>query len=89
MNLDLDDLEPILGRLSSLVGSGFAAREIADVMGVAEQMDVDQSRRFRFPLPGGGDLWVELFMDDVDSPDLAVMASPEIIQSLHRGIKLE
>ncbi len=89
VNLDMDDLEPMLGRLSSLVGSGFATREIAEVVDVAERMAVDQSRRFKFPLPDGGDLWVEIFMDDVDSPDLAVRAAPTIIESVRRGIELE
>ena len=41
-----------------------------------------ETRFFRFPVAtkaGKGEVWLEIFMDDVDAPDLAVYADPATI----------
>jgi len=49
---------------------------------VVEAMRPEQTRTFCFPVGSGkksGELWVSVFMDDVDSPDLAVHADGGVI----------
>jgi len=90
-NVDIEDVGKILGEVGKLV-EGFGKAEIAEVAGVAEEMPVEQTRAFRFEAKRGGkaeQLWVTLFMDDVDSPDLAIFASAEVIAQLEKRVKLE
>jgi hypothetical protein len=64
----------------------------SSLVGVVEEMGVEQTRAFRFKVKRGGkseELWVTLFMDDIDSPDLAIFASAEVIARLEKRVKLE
>ena len=73
-NLDMDDLVPTLKKLARCIDKGFGESEIAEVAAVAEDTPVEQTRTFRFPVRSRdrtGDLWIELFMDDTDAPDVA------------------
>jgi len=84
-NLDMDDLAPTLGRLAECLQSGFGEREIAEVLGVVEQMRHDQTKAFEFPVSAAGqssDLFVVIFMDDIESPDLAIHATPQVVRKL-------
>jgi hypothetical protein len=48
-------------------------------------MELDKTVIFRFPVTAekqGTDLWLSVFMDDTDSPDLSIFATPEIIRKL-------
>lgn len=84
-NLDLDGLEPILKKLAGCVDRGFGPNEIAEVVAVVEEMPVEQTRAFRFPITAAstpGELWLSLFMDDIDAPDLEIRASPALINNL-------
>ncbi len=90
-NVDLEDVENILGQVGKLV-AGFGKAELAEVVGVAEGMEVEQTRAFRFEVKRAGkaeELWVTLFMDDIDSPDLAIFASAEVIARLEERAKPE
>lgn len=83
-NADIDDLEPLLKLLAESIDSGFGPQEIAEVLGVAEKMSVESTKTFKFPVQFAGaehDVWLEIFMDDTDSPDIAVFASPPIINA--------
>ncbi len=87
----LDDVAKILGEVGKIV-EGFGKAELAEVAAVAEEMAVDQTRAFRFKVTRdkrAEELWVTLFMDDIDSPDLAIFASPEVIARLEKRVKLE
>ena len=56
------------------------------------QMLVEQRRAFRFKVKRDGkaeELWVTLYMDDIDSPDLAIFASAEVVARLEKRVKLE
>lgn len=83
LNLDLNDLKPTLEKLGRCVNYGFGVKEIAEVVGVANEMKHDQTKFFCFPIISGDretELWLEIFMDDIDSPDLAVHSKPEVIR---------
>jgi hypothetical protein len=84
-NLDMDDLAPTLQKLAASVEEGFAQTETAEVMGVAEEMEPDQTKAFCFPIKTEGaksELWIVIFMDDLNSPDLYIHANARILQSL-------
>jgi len=89
-NLDMDELDPTLKALARCVHRGFGANEIAEVIGVVEAMRPEQTRAFRFPVTSArksDELWVIVFMDDVDSPDLEIRAGPGLIEKLTRKVK--
>ena len=82
--LDMDGLESTLKALAGCVTSGFGARDIAEVAAVAEEMEVGQTRTFCFPTVANGvgsELWIQLFMDDVGSPDLGVHSDAATIEA--------
>ena len=82
-NLDMDDLEPALKRLASCIDNGFGDREIAEVMGVVEKMRHDQTKALKFSIRANrekADLFIVIFMDDTDAPDLAIHSVPKIIR---------
>jgi hypothetical protein len=84
-NLDLDELRPTLAKLSQCVDKGFGPDEVAEVVGVVEAMRPEQTKTFCFPVGTGKkrrELWLSVFMDDVDSPDLAVYADGDVIARL-------
>jgi hypothetical protein len=84
-NLDMDDLAPTLGRLAECLGSGFGEREVAEIMRVVEQMRHNQTKAFKFPVAVAGrssDLFVVIFMDDIEAPDLAIHATPQVVRKL-------
>ena len=82
-NLDMDAVEPLLQKVSGLVASGFGKTEIDEVLAVMEEMKPDQTRAFRFPVEfhkKKTDLYVVIFMDDIDAPDLEIHSHPELIK---------
>ena len=84
-NLDMEDLEPTLQALGKCIEDGFGPKEIAEVVAVAEEMKAEQTKAFCFPISANGkkgELWVVVFMDDEDSPDLAIHANAEVIKKL-------
>ncbi|MGI8908800.1 MAG: HEAT repeat domain-containing protein [Candidatus Sumerlaeaceae bacterium] len=84
-NLDITELEPFLAGLSELVDNGFGSLEVAEVVSVVENQKLDQTRVFRFPVNVDGhdaELWISIFMDDTESPDVAVYGPADLIRSL-------
>jgi len=84
-NLDMNALEPTLKKLPKLVQAGFRDTEILEILAVAEEMKPDQTRAFRFPIKfreKKADLFVEIFMDDENAPDLAIYAPPSLVHQL-------
>jgi hypothetical protein len=50
-------------------------------------MKPDQTKAFRFPVKAGGrdhEIWVVIFMDDIDAPDLAIHAGSDVIQRFEK-----
>jgi len=91
-NLDMGDLHPTLEKLAQCVEAGFGEQEIAEVIGVAEETRHDQTKALRFPVTTQGqesELWVIIFMDDIDSPDLCIHGRPELIQKFAATVDLK
>jgi hypothetical protein len=84
-NLDMDDLASTLRKLACGVEGGFTQTEVAEVVAVAEEMEPEQTKAFRFPIKAegiGSDLWIVVFMDDIDSPDLYIHADARVLKEL-------
>jgi len=84
-NLDMDDLRPTLQKLSTCIARGFGDEEIREVCGVAEEMHHNQTRALKFSITADRqqtDLLIEIFMDDIDSPNLAIYSTPTVIERL-------
>lgn len=91
-NLDFENLEPALKTLSACVDKGFGAQEIAEVIGVAEETRPEQTKAFRFPITAksqADELWIIIFMDDIDSPDLEIHASNMVIKKFETAVDLK
>lgn len=90
-NLDFENLEPVLKTLAAFIDEGFSTQEVAEVIGVAEETRPGQTKAFRFSITAKGkssELWAVIFMDDIDSPDLGIYASTEVIQKLEATVNL-
>ena len=82
-NLDMDDLVSTLKKVAKCIDGGFGEPEIAEIAGVAEEMRAEQTKTFRFVIKSRGqkgDLWVGIFMDDIDAPDLAIHGAADVIR---------
>lgn len=82
-NIDFEQIEPVMKTLAGLIEDGFGATEIAEVLGVAEVTKAEQTRALRFPITASGrksEVWIVIFMDDINSPDFEIHAAPELIQ---------
>jgi hypothetical protein len=89
LGLDMDDLESTLTKLAACIEGGFGAQEIAEVMGTVEGMNPDQTKAFRFPTVADGmdsQLWLVIFLDDIDSPDLQVHANAAVIEKFRSAV---
>lgn len=86
------ELSRVLRTLSRFVQAGFGKPEIAEVRAAADELDVDQDARFKFDATAGGKpvpVWIEVFMDDIDTPDLAVYAAPELIKEFEKRVPVK
>jgi hypothetical protein len=91
-NLDFEELEPVLKTLAGCVDRGFGAPEAAEVLGVAEETRPEQTRALRFPITANGhkgELWLVIFMDDIDAPDLEIHADAELIKKFESKVELK
>jgi hypothetical protein len=88
-NLDIEDLEPTLKTLSECVEKGFGVLEIAEVVAVVDDMKPEQTKAFCFPVSTNGqsgEVWLVIFMDDVDAPDLEIHGSAGLIRQLEEAL---
>jgi hypothetical protein len=86
-NLDMADLNPVLESVAKCINSGFGRQEIAEINGVVDDMNHDQTKAFCFPIIVEGkksELGFVVFMDDIDSPDLEIHSSPRLIAKLSK-----
>jgi hypothetical protein len=91
-NLDFEDLEPVLKTVGKCIEKGFGAQEISEVMGVAEATKPEQTKVLRFPITANGqksELWLVIFMDDIDAPDLEIHGAPRLIKKLGASVDLK
>ena len=81
-NHSIDTLRKDLRELSEVAQKGFGTDEVNEVFHVAERMILNATKTFRFAIEYGGkqsQLWIQLFLDDLDSPDLTVWAPEPLI----------
>jgi hypothetical protein len=84
-NLDIPQVSKVLRYVAKYVDSGFGKAEIAEVRAATDELDVDQDARFRFDVKSGGKpaaIWIEVFMDDENAPDLAIFGPKDLIDKL-------
>ena len=84
-NVDVPELSKVLRRLSRFVEAGFGKAEIAEVRAAAYELEVDETARFKFDAKAGGKtvpVWIEVFMDDENAPDLYIFSSKDLIAKL-------
>lgn len=92
MNLDMEDLEPTLQALARNIESGFGTKEIAEVIAVAGEMEPDQTKAFRFPIleeRKPAEVWLVIFMDDIDAPDLEIHGNADLIRRFDQAVPKE
>jgi hypothetical protein len=90
-NLDAPQLPTALRAVQKTVSTGFGTMEIAEVRAGADQLEPDETVRFRFPVKIGTDnyaLWIEIFCDDEDAFDLYVFGDKTVIQALEKATKV-
>ena len=83
-NLDMEDLQPLLARLAAEV-DGFGDTEIAAIAGEVGRMKVDSTREWKFMVRHGTVrtlLRIQVFLDDVDAPDIALWTSRELASTI-------
>jgi len=81
MNFDGEMVQPFLERIAPLIDTGFSKAKIEQVVICTEDMEVDQTEKFRFEIIYAGkpsELQIEIFMDDVDAPDISFYAEPKL-----------
>ena len=84
-NVDVPELSKVLRNLSQFIEGGFGKAEIAEVRVAADELEVDDTARFRFEAKAGGKtvpVWIEVFMDDENAPDLYIFSSKDLIAKL-------
>ncbi|MFL5796371.1 MAG: hypothetical protein ACJ77A_00350 [Actinomycetota bacterium] len=86
-SFDLDDVAEFLGRVSSLITRGFGPGDVADLTRQIEDLELDAELKIELRVTFRGRetaLRVEAFMDDVETPDLAIFAAPELVREIKR-----
>jgi len=74
VNFDLEDVRPVLGRVSSIIDSGFRATDVDSLSTSIAQQPLDSEVAYEYKVVFKGTsmpLTIVAFMDDVDAPDLA------------------
>ena len=81
MNFDMENLEPFLQRVASLISEGFGQAEVSQIVGNAQAMVIDQEKSQEFTIqfdgkqsPFGG----TIVMDDIDAPDAYFFSPPDL-----------
>ena len=86
-DFDIEDVEAFLARVSSLVEAGFGAAEVARLVNKVRRMKVESDRWFSYRVRYAGreeKLKVYVFMDDIDTPEIAFHASPALCGAIRR-----
>ena len=80
---EIEDLQPFLERVSSLVPSGFGEAEVASIVTLAQNMAVDDEKIIDFSIQYDGEnttLRLDVFMDDLDLPTVYFFAPPKLAE---------
>lgn len=77
MNLDVENVGPLLERVPALVDSGFGPAEIKKVLELLAALQIDDEKELSFPIRYAGaksTLQVRIFLDDAGAADLYLFA---------------
>ena len=89
MNFDAGDVRPFLIGLMNNPRFGLPA-ELPDFVAKAlVEMAVDQTQRFKIDGDFDGapvEIEIEIFMDDIDAPDIAFFSSQPVVTELEREL---
>jgi hypothetical protein len=90
INLDLSDVEPVMELVCRQVESGFSEAEASKVVALAKRLEVGEERGLDFAVTyegKSGNLRVQMFMDDVDAPDVRFLSDiPELVSMVENAI---
>ncbi len=87
MNFDASGVRSFLERLVPLVDSGFAEEQVSQISKIVEELDIDGEWEHEFEIVYRGKasrLLVYVYMDDVNSPDIAFFAPPALAAEINR-----
>lgn len=86
-NFDMENIEPFLKTLIPLIDSGFGISEINGIMDVVNSMTVEQELevgRFLIKYKGKDTLLIiQVFLDDIDSPDVYIFTEPTLAEEIN------
>jgi hypothetical protein len=74
--------------LSRRIDSGFSINEIEDILQMVSVLDVEKTASFKFAVQFDGVncfLWIQVYMNDTDSPDLRVYGPARFIGEIDRA----
>jgi hypothetical protein len=83
MNFDLEHINVLLRRITSLLSAGFNESDAATIATLTESMDVGEEREFSFEVIHDGQpsqMLVRIFLDDADAPDVYFFGSKDLIR---------
>jgi len=82
MNLDLENVETFLKRISLLIDNGFSDEQASTAYRLTSSMALNEEQETEFNIVYQGNqekLVYRVFMDDVESPDLYFFSSSELL----------
>ncbi len=90
VNMDMEQLQPLLERVAARVRGGFGGKEIAKLMRAVKRMKPDETRQFRFQIQFEGracPFGIFIFMDDIDAPDPNFYGPVKLIRYMTHEIR--
>jgi len=84
-NFDMDNVGPFMERVSGVIPSGFGPAEVAQVVALAQGMEVNDEQVLTFNITFAGQpiqLYINVFLDDVDAPDVYFFSTPALIKKI-------
>jgi hypothetical protein len=88
-NFDLEDLRPFLERVVALLDSGFTPADVEHLASKIAAQRLDSQKVYEYTVVAHGirtPLRVEVFMDDIDSPDIAFFTEPGLAKRIQAAI---
>lgn len=89
MNFDAEEVAPFLTQLTNNPRFTFPANLAAEIGGSLPNIEVDDTKRWSITCGfDGGDIAmeIEVFMDDIDAPDLYFFSTQDAVSELDREL---
>jgi len=88
-NFELDEVQPFLESLAKMIDAGFTTREIARLMEKIRNLEPEKREQIVFPITFRGvvcPLYIGVFMDDVEAPDISFSGPMELVRQIDNEI---